>query len=77
MALEDGETVTRELVARVFDEEMARIAEEVRAATPDEAAARELVAAFEQAKTDARDLFTAEEFRPFLALRSELAPVTN
>ena len=77
VALDDGETVTRELVAQVFDEEMSRIAGELRDATPDEAAAESLVAAFERAKTQARDLFTAEEFRPFLAQHSELAPVTN
>ena len=77
LVLDDGEAVTRELVGRVFDEEMTKIADEVRAATPDEAAAESQIANFERAKTDARELFTAEDFRPFLALRSELAPVTN
>ncbi|MFQ5349534.1 MAG: malate synthase A, partial [Thermoanaerobaculia bacterium] len=75
--LDDGETVSRELVARVFDEELARITDEVRAAVADEAAAARLTEAFARAQADARELFTAEEFRPFLALRSELAPVTN
>ena len=75
--LDDGQKVTRELVAQVFDEELERISGEVRAAVPDEAAAERQIAEFARAQADARDLFTETKFRPFLASRSALAPVTN
>ncbi len=77
IALDDGETVTRELVARIFDEELTRIVDEIRGAVANEAAAERLVADFTRARAEARDLFTEEEFRPFLASRSALAPITK
>jgi malate synthase len=72
--LDDGQTVTRELVERIFAEELAGIAAEIRAAVADEAIAERLIAAFTLACDDARGLFTEERFRPFLATRSPLAP---
>jgi malate synthase len=77
VGLDDGVTVSRELVAKIFDEELVKIVAEIRAGSPDETAVADRIAAFTRARTDARDLFTEEEFRPFLALRSALAPVTN
>lgn len=71
--LDSGETVTRELVERVFDEELAHILEEVRqemAGAPEEAVEREL-ARFREAAADARAIFLEEEMRPFLALASD------
>ncbi len=75
--LDDGRTVTRELVERVFAEELAEIVAEVRAAVADEAAAEPLIGAFTRARDDARTLFTEERFRPFLATRSPLVPVAG
>ncbi len=72
--LDGGETVTRELVAAIFDEELERIVAELRAGISDPSAAEHQIAAFSRAQNAARDLFTETEFRPFLALRSELAP---
>ncbi len=77
IVLDGGERVTRELVAKIFDEELAKIAAELRADSQHEAAAARQIAAFARAQADARDLFTEEKFRPFLATRSALAPSTN
>ena len=73
--LDDGPTVTRELVAEVFDEELARIAAEIRGAAGDDA--ERLIADFTRARDAARELFTEEGFRPFLAARSAVAGATG
>lgn len=74
VALDDGTPVTRDLVQRIFREELRRIdlelAEELRGA------AAEILTAerqrFARAAHDAEQIFTEPELRPFLAQRSEL-----
>ncbi|MEM9557750.1 MAG: malate synthase A [Acidobacteriota bacterium] len=70
--LDDGTTVDEALVRRVFDEELTKIEREI---TDDLGAARAepLVPAFRAARREAEGIFLEEEFRPFLAVRSELA----
>lgn len=72
--LDDGETVTHELVHRVFDEELAQILEEVREAmaSAPEASREKEAERFRKAAADARLVFTEEAMRPFLACASEL-----
>ena len=72
--LDDGTPVTEELVRRTFEEELARIRLEVEEQM--RGAAAELVesvqAGFEQAASDAAEIFTRKELAPFLAEASEL-----
>jgi malate synthase len=77
--LESGEKVSRELVERVFDEELEKIRGEIRAAMAgrDEDAVEREVAAFEKARADAGAIFTESEFRPFLSTSSDLARSTG
>lgn len=72
--LDDGETVTRDLVERVFEEELEQILAEVRSemAGAPEAAVEKEVERFRQAAADARLVFTEERMRPFLACASDL-----
>ena len=72
--LDDGQVVTRELVAGVFQEEFEKIANEVREALSGlpETEVQAAVEAFDHAHRDACTIFTEESFRPFLSLRSEL-----
>jgi malate synthase len=74
VALDDGTPVTRELVERIFDEELSTIAGEIRQAMTGRSVGEieAEVAAFEQAKRDAAQVFTEREFRPFLSGCSEL-----
>ena len=72
--LEAGIEVTRELVQRVFDEELQTIEEEIREfmlGLQEETIEAEL-GRYRQAKDDACAIFTADEFRPFLKMRSDL-----
>lgn len=72
--LEEGERVDRDLVRRVFRQELAKILEElddVLAERPELLAARR--DAFEAAAGAAAEIFTERELRPFLATSSELA----
>ena len=72
--LEDGIEVTRELVQRVFDEELQTIEEEIREfmlGLQEETIEAEL-GRYRQAKDDACGIFTEDEFRPFLKMRSDL-----
>ena len=72
--LDDGETVTRDLVVSIFHEEMEKIAGEIREAMagfPEEAIAAE-IESFEQARHSACAVFTEPEFRPFFKMGSDL-----
>ncbi len=71
---DDGRSlaVSRELVARVFDEELDRILSEAREAFAG-AAPAEALEAWRRAADAAREIFTEEKFRPFLAGSSEPA----
>ena len=74
VTLDDGTSVTRELVADVFEQELAKIVDEIRASMADENEAdieRE-TSAYRQAMSDALQIFTEQEFRPFLSNSSEL-----
>jgi malate synthase len=74
VALDDGGTVTEDLVVRIFREEMAKIANEIREAMtgfPDEAIAAE-TQGFQEAQHTACAIFTEPEFRPFLKMSSDL-----
>ena len=73
--LDDGSHVTRDLVGRVFSEEVEKIEAEVREAMEGRPAASvdKEIERFRQAGEDARAIFTEETFRPFLTCRSELA----
>ncbi len=75
VALDDGGRAlpaTRELVSRIFDEELERILAEARAAPGGGASAEEL-AAWRGSADAAREIFTESTFRPFLAGSSEPA----
>ena len=76
VTLETGETVTDALVGQVFDQEAARIADELAGgfAAPGPALDAER-ARYAQAAADARAVFLEDEMRPFLALSSPLAPL--
>jgi malate synthase len=67
IALEDGTPVTRELVNRVFDQELARIREEVTAESGPAVAA-----SFTRAAENARRTFTAENLSEFFCTSSDL-----
>jgi malate synthase len=67
--LDDGRTVTPDLVREIFDEEQGKIVEEARSFF-DGDAADEQVDAFRQARRDAETIFLEDDFRPFLATAS-------
>jgi malate synthase len=74
IVLDDGTPVTRERVAQIFDEELAKIISQLEgemAGRPDIEIGAE-TAAYRQAQQDALQVFTEHEFRPFLTNRSEL-----
>jgi len=71
--LDDGPEVTRELVRRIFAEELVRIHGEVGENLGGSAAAGEWKERFTRAADEAARIFTEETFRPFLATKSELA----
>jgi len=76
IALDDGPTVTRELVARLFAEEQVRIEEELAAQLGSRPAElQRLRASFAAAREDAEAIFTEERLRPFLAQTSPLAGI--
>jgi malate synthase len=73
IALDSGEAVTRDLVGRVFDEELDNILTEVReamAGMPAASVEKEL-ARYREAAEDAREVFLEEEMRQFLSLASD------
>jgi malate synthase len=72
--LDDGTAVTRELVGRIFDEELQKIEDEAREFFADygEDAVQKQVDRFRQARSDAEMIFTEPAMRPFLACQSEL-----
>ncbi|MEM9664851.1 MAG: malate synthase A [Bacteroidota bacterium] len=74
VSLDDGPTVTRDLVLGIFDEELTTIRGEIRSAmagASDEAVHQEL-GRYERAAATAAAIFTETEMRPFLTTRSEL-----
>ena len=74
VTLDDGTDVTRDLVSRIFDEELEKIESETReffSDHPDEVI-EEQVKRFRKAAADAEAIFTEETMRPFLACESEL-----
>jgi malate synthase len=75
VVLDDGLRVSKELVTRIFDEELQKIEQEIRELL--QSASQEAVEAeldrFRQAKADACAIFTEEEFRPFFKMSSDLA----
>ncbi len=72
--LDDGTPVTRELIRRVFDEELGKIVQEVRDAYRGrpEALVEKEIGLFQKAREDAERIFLEKEFRPFYAQSSEL-----
>ena len=74
VTLDSGETVTDALVAEVFDQEAARIADELAETVSPQALDAER-AAYARAAADARTVFLEAEMRPFLATASDLAPL--
>ncbi len=73
--LDGGETVTRELLERIFAEELSKISEEVRQAMEGQAEARitAVVRGFARARDEAQSIFLESEFRAFLSQASDLA----
>lgn len=69
--LDDGTRVDRELLERLFAEELDRIHTEIDETTGAKAPA--IRERFTAACADAREIFLEKDFRPFLALTSELA----
>ena len=74
VTLDDNTTVTKQVVRRIFDEELEKIVEETREFFADAPAEviEEQVQRFRRAAADAQAIFTEEEMRPFLAQASEL-----
>lgn len=75
--LEGGVRVTRELVGRIFGEELEKITSEIREAmrgSPEGSVQAEL-ARYSRAAADAEAVFTEAEFRPFLCMSSDLIGV--
>ena len=72
--LDDGIEVTKELIQQVFDEELKKIEEEIREFMLgfDEQTIDAELGRYRKAKEDACAIFTEEEFRPFLKMRSDL-----
>lgn len=74
VALDEGETVTKALVERIFQEEMQKITGEIREAMAsfhEDAIAAE-IERFEHARHSACAVFTEPEFRPFFRMSSDL-----
>ena len=74
VTLDSGETVTDDLVAEVFDQEAARIADELAEAYAGDALEAER-ARYAAAAEDARAVFLEAEMRPFLTTTSDLAEI--
>ncbi len=74
VTLDDDETVTRELVVRIFHEEMGKIEDEIREAMSgaDGHAIESEINRYQHAQQVACSTFTEEEFRPFLKTSSDL-----
>jgi malate synthase len=74
VTLDDNTTVTKNVVRRIFNEELEKIVEETREFFADAPAEviEEQVDRFRRAAADAQAIFTEEEMRPFLARASEL-----
>ena len=72
--LDDGMEVTKELIQRVFDEELGKIEEEIRELMLglDVQTIEMELGRYRKAKEDACAIFTEDEFRPFLKMRSDL-----
>ena len=72
--LNDDIAVDRELVARIFDEELEKIESDFLADLEilDSSVMEEQIRLFQRAKTDACNIFLESEFRPFLKLSSSL-----
>ncbi|HRR07668.1 MAG TPA: malate synthase A [Rhodothermales bacterium] len=68
IVLEDGRVVTKALVSLVFEEELLKIEQELVEAN----ASIQVLSAFKKAASDAEALFLQEDFRPHLALASDL-----
>lgn len=68
ITLESGETVTRELIQNIFDEELVKIKSELVANNVTEA----IITKFEKARTDAEELFLREELADFITTKSDL-----
>ena len=75
VTLADGRKVTPDLVATIFDEELAKIHDEVRAelSAAKPAALASTLAGFTQAAHDARQTFLRPELQDYLSLASEVA----
>jgi malate synthase len=75
VTLEDGRTVTRELIASLFDEELNKILDEVREAYKGMADTQlnAVLEGFKKAAADAQHIFTARELSDFLTNKSDLA----
>ncbi|CAM2005112.1 malate synthase [Acanthopleuribacter pedis] len=65
VSLDCGTPVTTELIGKIFDEELARIYDELGAAANRDS--------WQQAYATAVELFTAKDFQPFLSMASDLA----
>lgn len=72
--LEDGQTVTPELVKEVFEEELEKIKQEVVSEMEGQSEARKdkVLKGFVKAKEEAEALFTKETFDEFFSLKSQL-----
>jgi len=72
--LENGETVTEDLIVRIFREEMAKIAEEIREAMTgfDPEAVDAEIQRYQHAQRTACAVFVEPEFRPFWKVSSDL-----
>ncbi|MEM0962607.1 MAG: malate synthase A [Bacteroidota bacterium] len=76
VTLDSGETVTDDLVARVFDQEVERIAAELADAFSGDALDAQR-ARYVAAAEDARAVFLEADMRPFLTDTSELAEIAD
>ena len=74
VALDDAQPVTRNLVLRIFQEEMAKIAAEIREAMSgfDAQVIDAEIQRYQEAQRIACEIFTETDFRPFLKTSSDL-----
>lgn len=74
ITLEDGSVMSAELVKKTFDEELARIEDEIReemaGASADKVEAT--IKGFHKANEDAKEIFTRSELPPFLSMASDV-----
>ena len=77
ITLDDGSSVTRALVSRIFDEELERIEQEIRNALEESFLLENELDRYRRAAADAESIFLEKEYRSFLVDASPAATATS